>query len=154
MKVTTLCLIVKGDQILLAMKKRGFGAGKWNGYGGKLQLSETLAQAAIRETKEEIGVQIEDLTQLGHMKFYFNGNPDWNTEVNLFYVHKWSGEPAETEEMRPQWFKLSEIPFDQMWLEDKYWMAKFLAQQKFEGEFYYNHDGTVIEDYKLNELNA
>ena len=52
---TTLIYIFKGNQVLMAMKKRGYGVGKLCGPGGKLQDGETPLQAAIRETEEEIG---------------------------------------------------------------------------------------------------
>ena len=52
MKQATLCPLIKDDQILLAMKKRGFGVGKWNGVGGKVEKGEEIIDAAIREIKE------------------------------------------------------------------------------------------------------
>jgi 8-oxo-dGTP diphosphatase len=145
---------VKDNQILLALKKRGFGIGKWNGYGGKPEGGEDLLSCAVRETAEEIGVQIEkaDLNHLGRLEFYFTDNPSWNQEVNIFKVHKWNGEPVETDEMRPQWFDFDKIPFEQMWLEDKHWIPKFLAGKKFEGKFNYNHDGTAIGKFELREV--
>lgn len=39
---TTLCLLKKENSILLAMKKRGFGAGKYNGVGGKIEKMKLL----------------------------------------------------------------------------------------------------------------
>jgi len=154
LKQTTLCLLVKDGKILLAMKKRGFGNGKWNGYGGKPQEGEDLVVCAVREMEEEIGIKASasDLERLGRMEFYFAHNPDWNQEVNLFRVNEWKGEPLETDEMRPQWFSISEIPFERMWLEDKHWMPLFLAGKRFEGEFYYNKDGTAIEKFDLREI--
>ncbi len=61
MKNTTLLFLVKKDadtitEICLAMKKRGFGTGRFNGTGGKLQEGETIEDACMRETKEEIDV--------------------------------------------------------------------------------------------------
>ena len=53
---TTLNIIVDGDKILLARKKRGFGAGKINSPGGKLEVGETKEQAMVRETQEEVGI--------------------------------------------------------------------------------------------------
>ena len=53
---TTLCLLRRNEEILLAMKKRGFGEGKYNGVGGKIEGTETPEAAMLRETKEEIGV--------------------------------------------------------------------------------------------------
>ena len=47
-KVLTLAFIRDGDRLLLGMKKRGFGAGKWNGFGGKVDPGETILQGAVR----------------------------------------------------------------------------------------------------------
>ena len=42
MKQTNLCFLLKDGKVLLGMKKRGFGAGKWNGFGGKLKEGKGL----------------------------------------------------------------------------------------------------------------
>ena len=55
---TTLIILKKDDEILLGLKKRGFGKGRLNGVGGKLEPGETIEEAAIRETEEEIGVNL------------------------------------------------------------------------------------------------
>ena len=54
-KILTLCIIHQHSKILLGMKKRGHGVGKWNGFGGKVEKGETIEEAARRETKEEAG---------------------------------------------------------------------------------------------------
>ncbi|XP_037783471.1 7,8-dihydro-8-oxoguanine triphosphatase-like [Penaeus monodon] len=58
-KLLTLMFIREGEKILLGYKKRGFGQGRWNGFGGKVEAGETPEQAAIRETKEEAGAASE-----------------------------------------------------------------------------------------------
>lgn len=55
---TTLCLIKKDGKLLLAEKKRGYGQGKINSAGGKLEQNETPEQAVIREIKEELGIDL------------------------------------------------------------------------------------------------
>ena len=60
MKITTLCFLQTETDLLLAMKKRGFGAGKLNGIGGKVQGDETPEQALVREAFEEIEVTLEE----------------------------------------------------------------------------------------------
>ena len=47
-KVLTLVFIRRQGEILLGYKKRGFGAGKWNGFGGKVEAGETIEEAAER----------------------------------------------------------------------------------------------------------
>ena len=66
-KVTTLVLIVEESRALLGMKKRGFGVGKWNGFGGKVEPNETVNDAAIREIQEEAGITPLDMKQIGLM---------------------------------------------------------------------------------------
>ncbi len=98
MKNLTLSFLFKDGQILLAMKKRGFGDGKWNGYGGKVEEGESIEEGAIREIKEEgnVKVQKEDLENFGVIDFYFPDKPDWNQRVHIYKILKWEGKPEET----------------------------------------------------------
>ena len=36
------------SQVLLGYKKRGFAPNKWSGFGGKVEVGETIKEAAIR----------------------------------------------------------------------------------------------------------
>ena len=54
LREATIVLLLRNDEVLLAMKKRGFGEGKWNGVGGKPNAGESIEEVAVRETKEEI----------------------------------------------------------------------------------------------------
>jgi 8-oxo-dGTP diphosphatase/2-hydroxy-dATP diphosphatase len=141
----TLCLILHEGKILLGMKKRGFGAGWWNGFGGKVHEGETLEQAAIREFQEEAGITATALEQRGVLHFEFTDKPAEQLEVTVFAVTKWQGEPMETEEMKPQWFDLELIPYDTMWPDDAHWLPIFLAGQKFRGQFVFGPDHTMIK---------
>mgnify|MGYP003393262765 CR=1 FL=1 len=154
MKNTTLCFLVKENKVLLAMKKRGFGVGKWNGVGGKVSDGEDIKDATAREAKEEIGVSINptDLKSHGSIKFSFEDKPDWNQEVHIFVTEKWEGEPMESEEMKPQWYKIDKLPFNEMWLDDPYWMPKVLAGKKVEGEFMFNENGSKILKFEVREV--
>lgn len=151
MKQTTLCLLVRPDEVLLAMKKRGFGIGKWNGAGGKLDFEKgdkDIVGAAIRETKEEIGVLIENPEKVGVFHFYFPHKKEWNQDVHLFLVKNWKGEPAESEEMAPKWFKTNEIPYDKMWDDDKHWLPHVLSGKKLEADFVFK-EGNKIDNYNI-----
>ena len=79
-KLLTLCLVSKGDEILLGMKKRGFGEGRWNGFGGKVEQGESVEEAARRELKEESGVVAEKLEKVGIIEFEYSiprGSAAW-----------------------------------------------------------------------------
>jgi len=143
-KVLTLCLAIQDGRLLLGMKKRGFGARWWNGFGGKIEEGETIEEAAHRELTEEAGIVAFDLNKLGILEFSWEGKPEI-LEVHIFKALDFKGEPAETEEMKPQWFDVSEIPFDKMWPDDKYWFPLFLADKKFNGRFLFDESDNVLE---------
>lgn len=148
-KIQTLCLIRKDNQILLGMKKRGFGAGRWNGFGGKMHDGETIEEATKREVKEEAGITIENIEKVGNIQFEFQGNPEI-LDVHIFKAEEFSSAPAETEEMKPQWFNVDEIPFENMWPDDIYWMTLFLENKKFIGKFLFDQENnTKIIEHNL-----
>lgn len=149
-KILTLCIIHQHSKILLGMKKRGHGEGKWNGFGGKVEEGETIEEGAIREMKEESGVEIKKMNKLGILEFEYQDGSG-NMEVHIFYVKEFKGSPIESEEMRPKWFDINEIPYNQMWSDDKYWLPIFLDKKKFKGKFFFNKSNKII-GYSLSEI--
>lgn len=145
-KKLTLCLARTDNTILLAMKKRGFGEGRWNGFGGKVEEGESIEEAAKRECFEEGDIIVSELIQRGEIEFVFEGDPI-TLEVHIFEIKAFTGEPIETEEMRPQWFDLEKIPFQDMWEDDKYWIPLFLENKKFKGRFLFNQNHHIIDSH-------
>ncbi|MCL5411333.1 MAG: 8-oxo-dGTP diphosphatase [Patescibacteria group bacterium] len=148
LRQSTLCLIVREGQILLAMKKRGFGQGRWNGVGGKLKRDESIKEAAIREAQEEIGITPLSLKKVATLHFLFPEVPpenDWNQEVMVYLVDRWEGQPIESEEMAPKWFNIAEIPFESMWSDDIHWLPKVLGGTFIEAAFMFDRDQKLLE---------
>jgi 8-oxo-dGTP diphosphatase/2-hydroxy-dATP diphosphatase len=145
LRQATICFLVRGDEVLIAMKKRGFGKGFWNGVGGKVDSEETVEQAAIRETREEIGVTVKNIKQRAVINFYFPSKPDWNQQVFVYLTSDWEGDPTESEEMRPEWYKKSELPFDEMWADDRHWLPRVLNGEEITGEFLFGDDNVILD---------
>jgi len=150
-KLLTLCLIRKDTKILLGLKKRGFGEGKWNGFGGKVEKGESIEEATKREVEEEACIRLGNIEKAGILEFEFEGNPE-TLEVHIFGAVDFSGEPKESDEMVPQWFDEKELPFDKMWPDDRHWMPLFLTGRKFTGKFFFNNLNEII-DLRLSECN-
>jgi len=151
-KILTICMIHQHPQILLGMKKRGYGEGKWNGFGGKVEDGESIEEATKREVMEEVGLEIDKLEKAGVINFEFKENPEI-LEVHIFKVDKFNGEPIETEEMRPKWFHVDDIPIKEMWSDDEYWIPLFLKEKKFRGKFLFdNEESNDILDFELLEV--
>lgn len=143
-KEVTLLFLIRSGQVLLAMKKRRFGAGKWNGVGGKVDPGETIIQALIRECQEEIGVTPVNYWQVADITFdeiHLEERKYMHTSVYL--CDKWEGNPTESEEMAPQWFDVSSIPYDQMWPDDPLWLPQVLAGEKVKAIFTFTDDNTI-----------
>ncbi len=149
-KIFTLCLIYNNTHLLLGYKKRGFGVGRWNGFGGKVANGETTLEAAKRELKEEANIESQNIKKRGVINFSFKERPEV-LEVHFFSVNEFTGEPKETEEMNPQWFHFDQIPYDNMWPDDKYWLPILLAGKNFRGKFYFKDLNTIL-DYKIEEI--
>ncbi|MFD5278914.1 8-oxo-dGTP diphosphatase [Pseudarthrobacter sp. NPDC058362] len=133
----TLCFLVRdgraGREVLLGLKKTGFGRGKIVGLGGHVEPGETDAEAACREVYEESGVLVrqEDLRDAGLVVFDFPARPEWNMSTRLFVAAQWSGEPVETAEILPEWFGTAALPVERMWQDAAHWLPLAL-------------DGTVL----------
>ncbi len=136
--------VIKDGKILLHYKKRGHGAGFWNGVGGKIEEGETPEDCAMRESMEEMNAKVKNLKRLGVLKFYDVSKEDWFVYV---FSAEIEGEPKESEESRPRWFSLREIPYDDMWEDDKYWLPLVIDGLHFNGNFYFS--GTRMLRFKL-----
>jgi 8-oxo-dGTP pyrophosphatase MutT (NUDIX family) len=154
MKTSTLVFIRRDTAVLLAMKKRGFGAGKYNGAGGKVEPNESTEEAACREVLEETGIQStpRDLTLIATIDFYFDQNEVWNQHCFVYETRVFTGEPQETEEMKPQWFTEADIPYDHMWIDDRIWLPSALAGTRAHWTFTFSADGTEIQNYTQTPL--
>jgi 8-oxo-dGTP diphosphatase len=155
----TLCLLVRGNppaEILLGLKKAGFGAGKYNGFGGKVEAGETVERAAVREVEEEVGLIVseEDLQPAGCLTFLFPSCPSWNRLTHVFLVSAWEGEPTESVEMRPIWFAVDDIPFEHMWQGDVHWIPRILAGERIRGCVTFGEDNETVAVWEIETWNG
>lgn len=137
----TLMFIVDevGGQVLLIRKKRGLGAGKMNGPGGKIDPGETEEQCAVRETQEEL--HVTPLDPVKHGELWFDFVDGLKMTVGVYRATRWTGEPTETPEARPIWTPLQALPLDEMWADDRFWLREMLVERRhFLGRFQFDDD--------------
>lgn len=139
-------IIYQPPRVLLGLKKEGkMGVGKWNGFGGHIEDGETVEEGIKREVKEESDVTVINMTKVGFMEFEFANEPEKIMEMHIFLIHDFVGQPRETEEMKPMWFDEKDIPYDDMWTVDRFWLPQVLAGKKIRGRALY-------DDKKLMEI--
>lgn len=141
----TLVFVVKDGRILLIRKKRGLGAGKVNGPGGRLEAGENPLDAAVREVQEELRVTPIGLAKRGELRFQFVDG--YSIHVHVFQAEDCEGTPEETDEAIPLWTDVDAIPYDEMWADDQIWLPWMLQGKSFDGRFIFDDDAML--DYRV-----
>lgn len=153
-----LCFLVRADgestYVLLGKKKRGLGSGNVVGLGGKVEVGEDARQAAVREIAEEAGVLVDadDLAQRASIRFHFPSRPSWDQQASVFVASRWTGEPAESDEISPAWYDVNTIPHDAMWDDAQHWLPEVLAGGSLTATFTFGSDlkTLVASDVRLD----
>lgn len=156
MKIATLGIVIHNGKLLLGEKKKGeIGTGVLCGPGGKLDPDETLPECMIRETREELAIELDPaslelvayiLFHRGRMRFAFfnkilnffglrSSVPDFG--VFVYRARILSGELVETEDMIPQLYPLDNLPLEQMYEADRHWLPKAISGEKFHANVHY-----------------
>lgn len=151
----TLMILKRDGKLLLGVKKRGFGMGKINGAGGKVEPGETTREAAIRETFEEVGIRVKSCEKVGQVVFrdlYFKGEPETDV-MHVYLSEDFEGEPIETDEIKPEWYPITNLPYNKMWGDDEHWMPEVLRGNKIDAYFHFNENNTFT-DFRVDVVPA
>lgn len=143
----TLCFPRRGDEVLLIRKKRGLGAGLYNGPGGKVEPDETVRECVVRELREEVGLEASDPEKRAELRFRFGDEP-------LMHVHAFvdddpAGTAHETAEAIPTWVAVDAVPYEEMWADDRHWLPPVLRGGAVAGRFEFDADGEELLRWAL-----
>jgi 8-oxo-dGTP diphosphatase len=143
-------LIIERGCLLLMKKAPGrLGEGKWKALSGKLLPCETPIEGAMREAFEESGIRVTHLEPRGKLCCFFEGRREkWI--IHLYASHSFEGEPRSSDEGFVRWFSLDELPYDEMWEDDKHWLPHVIDGKKVVGTFYFNADGSKLLDFSID----
>ena len=144
----TLLFVVRDAEVLLIRKKRGIGAGKINGPGGKVDPGETPEQCAVRECQEELHITPQQLEYCGRNLFQFVDG--YSIDVHCFRCDRYDGVPTETREALPLWTAIDDIPYEQMWEDDRIWLPKLIRREPFVARYIF--DGDKMVDYAIDDV--
>jgi 8-oxo-dGTP diphosphatase len=143
-----------GRQVLLGRKVRGFGKGLIMAPGGHVEPGESVEAAAVREAQEDVGITVSesDVDRIAVLTYRFPSRPELDAVVHAFSARQWSGEVASSDELDPVWFSVSELPLDEMWDDERYWLARALAGERLIAEFVFDAAGTRVLDSTFGAL--
>lgn len=142
----TLVFVFRDDELLLIDKKTGLGKGKINAPGGKVDPGESPEEAARRECREELHIEVSNLEYCGEHRFQFVDG--YSIHVWVYRTRDFEGVPTETREAAPVWTPIDQIPFDAMWEDDRYWLPMMIRGQRFQTRWIF--DGDRMVDYHID----
>ncbi len=146
----TLCFLLRTDngqeQVLLGLKKTGFGAGKVVGIGGHVEPGESTVAAICREVAEETSLVIGamDLIPAGTVAFEFPAKPEWDMFTTVYLCRNFGGDAVESDEIMPQWHGVNELPHAQMWADASHWLPAFLSGERGHWRVVLNDDNETV----------
>lgn len=148
----------ENQQVLLGIKTRKIGVGLYNGFGGKVELSETMFVSAANEFSKEARVIAlpESFVKVAEGNFYTHKNDGSVTlfKCDILFISEFNGEPQDSEEMKNlQWFTFSNLPLKHMMPGDKFWIPKVLRGENIRITQHYNEDRTkLLQDVHIEQV--
>ncbi len=138
-QTATLVYVLHEGSVLLIHKLRGHGAGKINAPGGRVEHSESVEDCAIRELFEEVGIRARSPVLAASLRFRDLEN-GFSMHGCVFVVEEFDGSPVRTAEADPFWCTVDQIPYDQMWEDDRFWLPHVLAGSRVNGDLVFAND--------------
>jgi 8-oxo-dGTP diphosphatase len=145
--------LINQDKVLLGLRKKvsnNLGLNLISGIGGKVGDSAEIAnesteEALAREFQEETGIKIVSPQNTGRVRFIWTHKPKWNQDVTIFIIKEWKDNPIETEAIKSEWYPINNLPKQQMWEDNLYWVPKILNGESIDAVFLYGEDEKVID---------
>lgn len=146
----TLCFLLRstnvGEEVLLGLKKTGFGVGKVVGIGGHVESGESVQAAICREVAEEahLDVRPEALIPAGTVDFVFPAKPEWDMATTVFLCREFAGQARESDEIMPEWHPVADLPVARMWADAIHWLPAFLRGEQGHWRIVLNEDNETV----------
>ena len=103
--VALIGLLNETNEVLISLRKdRSEYDGCWEYPGGKVEEGETAEHALVRETKEELNIDISGKC-VAPLTFAVDLNNRYQTILLLYVCRKWEGTPKSLISQKLKWVK-------------------------------------------------
>ena len=151
-KEIAICHVIKsGNTILLVKTEEGLSKDKWNAPNTEIQKGEQPVKAAMRAVFQQTGLYVSKTTFHGTIRLFLNGKNEYNYRLQVFSTKLFSGELKPNIKGEARWFDSTDIPYAEMWADDKYWTGLVLQGKEFEADFFFDEKNEKIVKYQIRE---
>jgi 8-oxo-dGTP diphosphatase len=117
----------------------------YSGIVDVIQEDEIPEDTCFRAGQDQLGISITGMERRGVISFIFPHNPRWNHSITVFIVTKWIGEPHAAGDIAPIWFPKGNLPWNEMWHDNQFWLEDIIEGSSVNATFLYGEDNKVKE---------
>gem|GEM_PF-750909 len=151
-KELAICQVIKsGSSILLIRSEEGINKGKWNAPMGEIQQGETPVKAAMRSVFQQTGLYVTKAVPHGTIRLFLNGKNEYSYRLHVFSTKLFSGDLKPNVQGEARWFAAADVPYYEMWADDKYWVNLVLEGKEFDADFFFDETNEKIVKYQIKE---
>ncbi|MGI0100392.1 MAG: NUDIX domain-containing protein [Candidatus Micrarchaeaceae archaeon] len=151
-KELVICHVIKGgSNILLIKPDEGINKDKWNAPGGKIDKNENHAKAAMRHVFQQTGLFVNKVFYNGTIRLFLNGKNEYSYRMHIYSTKLFSGDLKPNIKGEAKWFASADIPYYEMWADDKYWLGLVLQGKEFNADFFFDEKNEKIVKYSVKE---
>jgi len=112
--------------------------------------AETPEKGTVREMLEETGLRVSELHFHGLLNFHLGETRKLDQVVFVFSCGRYTGKLRRSREGKLMWFLIDEIPYSEMWEDDREWLPLLLRGRNFVGNFFFTDNYGALIDHKLH----
>ncbi len=150
-KEIALCHVIRNGSLLLIRTEEGLSKGKWNAPNGEILKGEQPYKSAMKQVFQQTGLYVNKVVDNGTVRLFLNGSNEFTYKLHIFSTKLFSGDLKPNIKGEPRWFNISEIPYYEMWADDKYWTNLVLQGKKFDADFFFDEKNEKIVKYQIRE---
>lgn len=151
LKELVLCHVIKNGTVLLIKSNEGINKGKWNAATGEMAQGERPDKSAIKNLYQQTGLYATKTVENGTIRLFLNGKNEADYRLHIYSTKVFSGDIKPNMENEVKWFGPSDIPYYEMWPDDKYWIDLVLQGKKFDADFFFDEKNERIVKYQIKE---
>ena len=150
-KELAICHVIKNGTLLLIKGEEGINKGKWNAPSGELASSEKPEKAAMRHAFQQTGLYVNKVVRHGTIRLFLNGKVEYDYKMHVYSTKLFSGDLKPNIKGEARWFNANDLPFYEMWADDKYWVNLVLEGKKFDADFFLDEKNENVVKYQIRE---